>query len=161
MHYLMFSDHMAVRRAATETLCNLSGHEALLKFMRAPDKVRLWLAFCEDWGNAENPEALATAMAASGTLAVAVADSEVAGAVLSEGCGKCISALVLSGEEGLAHRALVCASNLLESEQQQAAARVQLTEGGDVKQAVRKAIALYKGNPTIAELCDAVGKLLV
>jgi hypothetical protein len=42
-HYLMFSDHLMVRRAATEVLCNLSSHEKLLKIMRVPDKVRLWL----------------------------------------------------------------------------------------------------------------------
>lgn len=42
-HYLMFSDHMMVRRAATEVLCNLSTNEKLLKIMRAPEKVRLWL----------------------------------------------------------------------------------------------------------------------
>lgn len=42
-HYLMFSDHMMVRRAATEVLCNLSSHEKLLKIMRMPEKVRLWL----------------------------------------------------------------------------------------------------------------------
>ena len=42
-HYLMFSDHLMVRRAATEVLCNLSSHEKLLKLMRLPEKVRLWL----------------------------------------------------------------------------------------------------------------------
>ncbi len=31
VHYLMFSDHLMVRRAATETLCNVSSNEALLK----------------------------------------------------------------------------------------------------------------------------------
>jgi hypothetical protein len=153
----MFSDHLAVRRAATETLCNLSGNEALLKFMRVPDKVRLWLAFCDDWANEENQEAEATAMAASGTLAVAVSDAEVAKAVLAEGCGKSVATLVQSGNEGLAHRALVCASNLLETEPQ--LAKEQLADGG-VKEALRKAIAVYKRNPTIMELCDVVQKLL-
>ena len=43
VHYLMFSDHMMVRRAATEVLCNMATHEKLLKIMRSPDKVRLWL----------------------------------------------------------------------------------------------------------------------
>lgn len=31
VHYLIFSDNPMVRRAATEALCNLSGHESLLK----------------------------------------------------------------------------------------------------------------------------------
>jgi hypothetical protein len=42
-HYLMFSDHLMVRRAATEVLCNMSTNEKLLKLMRIPEKVRLWL----------------------------------------------------------------------------------------------------------------------
>lgn len=45
-HYLMFSDHLMVRRAATEVLCNMAAHEQLLKMMRVPEKVRLWLGKC-------------------------------------------------------------------------------------------------------------------
>jgi hypothetical protein len=31
VHYLIFSDHTMVRRAATETLCNMATHESVLK----------------------------------------------------------------------------------------------------------------------------------
>ena len=33
VHYLMFSDHLMVRRAATEVFCNMPFHEAVLKVM--------------------------------------------------------------------------------------------------------------------------------
>ena len=66
VHYLMFSDHLAVRRAATENLCNLSSNDTLLKLLRNPENVKLWVAFAEDWNNEENSEAIPTALAASG-----------------------------------------------------------------------------------------------
>lgn len=68
VHYLMFSDHLTVRRAATETLCNVGAKEGFLKLIRNPDNVKLWVAFCEDWDSQESAEALATALAAAGTV---------------------------------------------------------------------------------------------
>lgn len=68
VHYLMFSDHLSVRRAATETICNISGKEAFFKLIRNPDNVKLWVAFCEDWDSEESAEALATALGAAGLI---------------------------------------------------------------------------------------------
>lgn len=39
VHYLMFSDHLMVRRAATETLCNVAGNETLLKVLYCYERV--------------------------------------------------------------------------------------------------------------------------
>jgi hypothetical protein len=49
VHYLMFSDHLMVRRAAAECLCNLSSNEGVLKMLRHGEKARLWLGFSEEW----------------------------------------------------------------------------------------------------------------
>jgi hypothetical protein len=125
----MFSDHFMVRRAATETLCNLASHEALLKvlphtlsvvslilsqLLRSPEKVRLWLGLCEDWSNEENEEAFLTARAAAGTLASVASDPQVAEALLAEECARSIASLLESEEPELIHRALVMVIDLCE-----------------------------------------------
>ncbi|CAM9233984.1 unnamed protein product, partial [Ectocarpus fasciculatus] len=112
-HYLMFCDHLAVRRAATETLCNVASKEGLLKLLRNAENVKLWVAFCEDWDSEESDEALATALASSGTLAVAASDEGVNGALLQCGCGESIASMIGSGVDGLIHRALVLAIELV------------------------------------------------
>jgi hypothetical protein len=50
VHYLMFSEHKLVRRAATEVFCNMPTNEGVLKLLRKPETVRLWLGICEEWG---------------------------------------------------------------------------------------------------------------
>jgi hypothetical protein len=77
--------------------------------LRDPEKIRLWIAFCEDWCNADNEEAVATSMAAAGTLAVAAGDNAVSEALLKDGCAIAIVSMMESQVEGLVHRALVLA----------------------------------------------------
>ena len=43
VHYLMFSDHKMVRRAATEALTNMTMHEAVLKVLST---LRMYIARC-------------------------------------------------------------------------------------------------------------------
>ena len=117
VHYQMFSDNLLVRRAATEVFCNMPQHEALLKYLRQPDKLRLWLAFCEDWNNETDPaECFKTACASSGTLAVAVSDEQTMRAVIAENGVSSVVALLDSHRDELVHRALVMLENMLAHE---------------------------------------------
>ena len=132
-HYLMFSDHVMVRRAATEVFCNLSANEIFLTLLRVPDKVRLWIALCEDYGenddnnNDDNnnnnnqqhynylEEAYKTCRASAGTLACSCGDDKVALAVMQENIGNTITKLLQSSKLELIHRALVIVLELTES----------------------------------------------
>jgi hypothetical protein len=67
LHYAMFSDHEMVRRAATEAMCNLVPHEAMMEHLQETDHLRLWMAFAEDYEDV-NYEC---ARAAAGCLAMA------------------------------------------------------------------------------------------
>lgn len=108
VHYLMFSDHAMVRRAAAEVMCNIAATEELFKLLRQPDKVRLWLALSEEWDKETNPEeAYLTARAAAGTLAIACSDEDVCKAMIAEGCASTIVALLDSEKPELIHRGLV------------------------------------------------------
>lgn len=49
VHFLMFSDHKHVRRAATEVLLNMATHDGVLQLLRKPDQVRLWLGLAEEF----------------------------------------------------------------------------------------------------------------
>ena len=82
--------------------------------MRIPEKLRLWLAFAEDFDNDENPEALATSRAAAGTLASAASDDGVCSAMLVENCATAITKLFKSRIPDLIHRALVIVNNCCE-----------------------------------------------
>lgn len=121
VHYLMFSDHVMVRRAATEAFCNMSANENFLALLRVPEKVRLWLALCEDYGvdNEESSddnyvdEAYKTCRAAAGTLACSCGDDKVAVAVMQENIGGTITKLLESGKLELIHRALVIVVELI------------------------------------------------
>ncbi len=120
VHYLMFSDNMMVRRAACEVFCNVPTREEVLKLMRQPEKVRLWLGLCEDWDNkesesVENPEALSISRACSGTLASACSDVEVCKAVLKEEIGGTIVKLLQSKQVELIHRCIVMLNEILET----------------------------------------------
>lgn len=57
VHYLMFSNHNMVRRAATEAMNNIASHEDVLSLLRT-DKIKLWLGFCEDFRELENIEVI-------------------------------------------------------------------------------------------------------
>lgn len=128
-HYLMFSDHVMVRRAATEVFCNLSANESFLSLLRVPDKVRLWIALCEDYGESDDgdennndnqhynyiEEAYKTCRASAGTLACSCGDDKVALAVMQENIGNTITKLLQSGKLELIHRALVIVLELIGS----------------------------------------------
>eukprot|EP01035_Chromulina_nebulosa_P018083 gene18083-23731_t len=116
VHYLVFSEHLMVRRAATEVFCNLKNDEKFLKILRQPDKLRLWLGLCEDWDNSNDPnECYATARAASGTLAMAANDDVVANAMIQEDCSKTLLSLLSSEKSELIYRALVIIITLVET----------------------------------------------
>jgi len=119
VHYLIFSDHRMVRRAACEVLCNMATHADVLKLLRAPDKVRLWLGLCEDWdngcseeGEAPSQQSVLTSRAAAGTLAMAIDDEEVCAALVQENVARTLLKLFESENPELIHRALVLAAGL-------------------------------------------------
>jgi len=66
---MQFSEHLLVRRAATEALCNMVYHPHVLASLRNPDTLKLWLALAEDYEGD-----LLTARAAAGGLAIASGD---------------------------------------------------------------------------------------
>jgi hypothetical protein len=117
VHYLIFSDHLMVRRAACEVFCNISFEEEVLALMRKPEKVRLWLGLIEEW-DADSDESAAEgyliARACSGALAGACGDPMVSDAVLSENVGASLKKLLSSEKPELIHRALVMMSQLLQ-----------------------------------------------
>jgi hypothetical protein len=148
IHYLMFSDHEAVRRAATEALCNMAMVEDVLKLLRT-DRVKLWLGFAEEFDNTEeNPEALATARAAAATLAMACADEEVATYLLSEeiDATRTIMLLLESGVPELVHRALFWILNVLSHESTLALGARKLIQAGAVQ-----ALAVVGSTPGVAD----------
>ncbi len=91
--WLQFSEHLLVRRAATEALCNMVYHPRVLASLRNPDTLKLWLALAEDYEGD-----LPTARAAAGGLAMASKD---------EGKGRMI--FFLNGKS----RLHVCSQNLI------------------------------------------------
>eukprot|EP01041_Mallomonas_annulata_P007218 gene7218-14717_t len=140
VHFLMFSDHFAVRRAATEVLCNMATHESVLKasitrntaaLLRVGERIRLWVSLSDDWDNEDNEEAVATARASLATLAMAAGDEAVTDALISENIAKVITRLLSSEmmEEELLHRALVLTNTMVETK---TAAGLHLMEGGIV-----------------------------
>lgn len=114
VHYLMFSDHYSVRRAATEVLCNMSTSEALLAIMRIPERLRLWLSLMDDLDNEDNHEAEATSRAASGTLAMAASDDKVCEAMMKEKCVEIFVRVLSMCNNDINHRVLVILQNMLE-----------------------------------------------
>jgi len=121
VHYLIFTEHTMVRRAACEVLCNMSTHADVLKLLRAPDKVRLWLGLCEDWdngcseGEVPSQQSVLTSRAAAGTLAMAIDDEEVCAALVQENVARTLIKLFESENPELVHRALVLAAGLASS----------------------------------------------
>lgn len=118
VHYLMFSDHKMVQRAATEVLCNMAGCDDVLSMLRTPDKVRLWLGLCEEYDHASHSQAddsyninhdesFLVARAAAGTLAYSLCDPLVSKACVEEGINSTFLHLLQSNNIELLHRALV------------------------------------------------------
>lgn len=86
----------------------------MMQLLRSEEKVKLWLGLAEEYNREDNPEeAMKTASAAAGTLAVACADVEVAQAVVKASCAETIAALLQSESPPLVHRALVMMISLL------------------------------------------------
>lgn len=135
----MFNNNLMLRRAATEALCNLSSHEALLKVLRAGDKLKLWLALAEDWS--PNPdqcehtgddfkEAFQTARASAGTLAMAATDPEVVASMIQHDAANAIVSLLQTEQLELVHRALFIVHAMLSTEV--AGVAMHLLQGGVV-----------------------------
>ena len=108
--YAMFSDHEMVRQAATEALCNMVGHDEMMKYLQKEDNIKIWVAFACDY-----EENYACARAAIGGLAMAVPNSSVATAMIkTHNFCEMIRTLTECGQLELMHRVLVLITGLLE-----------------------------------------------
>jgi hypothetical protein len=109
LHYAMFSDHEMVQRAATEAMCNLVPHEAMMKHLAEEETLRLWLAFATEYEN--NYE---MARAASGCLAMATQAEPIAAELVKVDRFKSEMTLLLEcGRLEIMHRAFVILLNLV------------------------------------------------
>jgi protein unc-45 len=105
----MFADHEMVRRAATEALCNLVPHEAMMEHLTNEEHLRLWMAFAVD-----HEDHYECARAAGGCLAMASQDESIALVIVQLAKFKeQVSALLESGRLELMQRALVLVLNLV------------------------------------------------
>eukprot|EP00903_Cladosiphon_okamuranus_P017674 g16275.t1 len=162
-HYLQFSDHELVRRAATEALCNLLPHPKMVDHLKVVDNLKLWAAFAQL--GVEDPP---TAAAALGCLAMAVRDPEVAKNFMADGVAGCeaLVCALLSVEPDIPNasdlilRAAVAASYLAE----EASLRPLLLLGG-VADALNEALLVVRGAEGLsaaraADACEDALKLL-
>jgi hypothetical protein len=109
LHFAMFSDHEMVRRSATEAMCNLVPHEAMMKHLAEQEHLRLWLAFGTEYEN--NYEC---ARAASGCLAMASQDEAIAVEMVQLAKFKTEMTMLLeSGRLEIMHRAFVIVLSLV------------------------------------------------
>jgi protein unc-45 len=107
LHYLMFSEHELVRRAATEAMLNLLPHEDMVQHLRNKENTKLWLAFA---GLRE--EDRPTALAASGAIAMAAFDEDVAQAILASNGIALLAEQLACGDSDIVHRAAVAVQQL-------------------------------------------------
>jgi hypothetical protein len=115
--FAMFADHELVKKAATECLCNMVPNEKFMETLRDVDELRLWLALADDFE--ENYEC---ARAASGCLAMATVDTEVAKTLVSiKNFKERMDSILGCGSLEIMHRMLVVVQNLTE-------------HGGDLRQ---------------------------
>jgi len=107
-HLAMFSDHLMVRRAATEAMSNLLPHVELFSHLKDPSHVKLWIAFSTDV-----QESMECSRAAIGCLAMASSDIDVAEA-LSQATHfeEMVTTLLQCGNLEIMHRLLVLLLNL-------------------------------------------------
>lgn len=109
LHYVMFSDHEMVRRAATEAMCNLVPHEAMMSHLAEGDHLKMWFAFATDYE--ENYEC---ARAATGCLAMATYDERIATKLVElEKFRQHTHTLLECGRLEIMHRAMVLLHNLV------------------------------------------------
>ena len=108
-HFAMFSDHEMVRRAATETLCNMVPHQAMMEHLSDPEHLKLWLAFAADY-----EKDYECSRAAAGCLAMATQDESVALELTKlKTFQEDISTMLECGRLEIMHRALVLVLNLV------------------------------------------------
>lgn len=115
LQYLQFSEHELVRRAATETICNLLPNEQVLeKIFMNEEKIRLWLALASV---EEEQEDFETARAASGALAMVSQVPAVSWLLLKHGGLVAFTRVVLddSAHQETVHRALFALENMIET----------------------------------------------
>jgi len=109
LSYAMFSSHELVRRAATEAMCNLIPHPAMMKHLADAENLKLWLAF-----SAEYEENFECARAALGCLAMSTYLQDIAEALVGlEAFKESVTAILKSGNLELMHRAFVMIQNLM------------------------------------------------
>lgn len=119
LHYAMFSQHHLIRKASTEAMCNLVGNAKFTEHLKDPEHLKLWLAFSADY-----EEHYECARAASGCLAMATQDPDIANALVKLPKFKIhIDELLQCGALELMHRVLAILLNLV-------------SHGGDCKAAV-------------------------
>jgi protein unc-45 len=108
-HFAMFSDHELIRKAATEAMCNMVAHQAMLDFLVEADHIRLFLAFASEYeANYE------CARAAAGGLAMATQDINVAQSLAEVPLFRDeMSAILECGRLEIMHRAFVILLNLV------------------------------------------------
>nr|CCA24824.1 unc45 family protein putative [Albugo laibachii Nc14]CCA26302.1 unc45 family protein putative [Albugo laibachii Nc14] len=114
IQYLQFSDHELVRRAATETICNLIPNEKVIEcIFKNEEKLRLWLAFASV---EEEEEDFETCRAASGALAMVSQVPEVSQLLVQLGGISTFAKLVKgSKHEESIHRALFALENVFKT----------------------------------------------
>lgn len=148
-----------VRRAATEALCNMPWHESVLKLLRVPDKLRLWLGLGEDWHPDEGDdekEKFFTSRASAGTLAVAAGDEGVATALCAEDCARTLRHWLGTKNVELVHRSLVIINQLLEHETSTTPAR-HLAEGSVIES---MGVVAELNDPQLIELAKEAAEKL-
>ncbi|KAJ0408072.1 hypothetical protein ATCC90586_006043 [Pythium insidiosum] len=111
LQYLQFSEHELVRRAATETICNLLPNEQIIeKIFLNDEKMRLWLALASVEEEAEDFE---TARAAAGALAMVSQVPQVSWLMMQQGALEAFVRVVeISTREETLHRALFALENM-------------------------------------------------
>lgn len=109
LHFCMFSDHEMVQRAATEAMCNLVPHKAMMDHLANAEHMKLWLAFASDY-----EEHYECSRAATGCLAMASQDESIALEIAnSEKFGAVASSILESGRLEIMHRGLYTILNLM------------------------------------------------
>jgi hypothetical protein len=115
LSFAMFSNHEMVRRAATEAMCNLVPHPAMMEHLADPEHAGLWLAFAAD--HELNYEC---ARAAAGCLAMATQDPAIAKTIVNlKKFNENIKCVLESGRLELMHRVLVMIYNLTQQEDEE------------------------------------------
>jgi hypothetical protein len=127
LEYLQFSEHELVRRAATESICNLLPNERVIeKNFLKNEKIRLWLAFAS---LEEEQEDFETSRAAAGALAMVSQSPQIGWLMMKQGAITAFARLIeQSNHEETLHRAFFALDNivqhLMEKEDQKSSTEV-------------------------------------